>query len=139
MEAIGARACALSATDNDLRKLRHHLKDLEAAFDTNDIVDVLRATTEFYETLFKSGGKTVAWTIIQQLNARINSLRSMTFMSPGRAKKFLNEMHNILSAVEARNASEAEQACVAHVKKAHRVALAVFDARNESPAPRARL
>ena len=57
---------------------------IERAFDAGDLRAVLEATTDFYETMFLSAGKSVAWTIVQSLNARISHLRMATIGSAGR-------------------------------------------------------
>ena len=127
LETIGARACAEHASETDLKQMQRQLKGIEAAFKSNSKRDLLAATTKFYKTMFMSGGKAVAWAIIQRLNGRINSLRGMTFMSTGRANDSMNEMQDIFSAIEARDPDTAEKACIVHVSKACQVALSIFD------------
>jgi DNA-binding GntR family transcriptional regulator len=127
LETIGARACSQHASESDLAKLGVHLSAIETAFANANIGDVLQATTQFYKTMFTGGSKTVAWAIIQQLNARINALRGMTFMSEGRAEDSINEMRDILAAIQERNPDKAEEACVTHVRKAYQVAQTLLD------------
>ena len=122
LETLGARACAVKATAEDLAALKDHLEALEAAFARADSGAVLKATTAFYEAMFLSGGKRVAWGILQSLNARINSLRRMTFRARGRAGPSLAEMHAIYDALAAGDAERAAAACRDHVEKAARVA-----------------
>ena len=122
LETLGARACAAKATAADLAALKGHLEALQAAFSRKDGDAVLRATTSFYEAMFLSGGKNVAWGILQSLNARINSLRRMTFGASGRAGPSLAEMHAIHDALAAGDPEGAAAACRDHVEKAARVA-----------------
>ncbi|MEM7221679.1 MAG: GntR family transcriptional regulator [Pseudomonadota bacterium] len=129
LEAIGARACAEQASEQDLARLEKTYKNLEAALKKNDSRNVLRATTAFYETLFACGGKAVAWSILQSLNARITSLRRMTMASMGRDRDSLKEMRAIMTALRARDPERAEAACRAHVDKATAVAAAIFEAK----------
>ena len=128
LEAIGARACAEQASDDDLKRLAKHLKSLEAAFKKNDSRAILNATSAFYETMFACGGKDVAWSMLQSLNARITSLRRMTVTSEDRAETSLDEMRAILAALASRDADRAEAACRDHVRSAAAVATAIFAA-----------
>ncbi len=126
LEVIGARACAEQASDADVKLLQRHLEGIELAYRNNDKRGLMTATTEFYRVMFASGGKDVAWTILHRLDARINTLRGMTSESIGRAEASIDEMRNIFSAILARDPGAAEKACVAHIKKAHEVALAIL-------------
>ena len=72
-------------------------------------------TTEFYEVLFACAGKSVAWDVVQSLNASINHLRAMTISTPGRDKIAIQEMRRILEAIGRRDAEAAHQASLDHV------------------------
>ena len=128
LEAIGARACAERASDKDLERLAKKLKSLEVAFGKSDGRAIQNATTAFYEAMFEVGGKSIAWSILQSLNARVTSLRRMTITSKGRAEASLNEMKAIMSALSARDPDRAERACREHVRNAAAVAAAIFEA-----------
>jgi DNA-binding GntR family transcriptional regulator len=125
LEAIAARACAESAPAEAVADLDGALERIERGFAAGDLRAVLAATTAFYETLFLSGGKTVAWTIVQSLNARISHLRVATLGSPGRGSTGPAEMRRIVEAVRARDADAAEAACLEHVAQAARIASAL--------------
>ncbi|PWC37622.1 GntR family transcriptional regulator [Azospirillum sp. TSO35-2] len=126
LEAAAARACAERATDADFARLGVALEEIQAGYERHDIKQILDATTRFYEVMFLSGGKDVAWGIVQTLNARITYLRAMTISSAGRNKKGPEEMAQILAALRLRDADQAEATCLAHVKKAGEIALKVL-------------
>ena len=128
LEAIGARAAAASASDRDLAQLESKIERLEAAFARGDSRAILDATSDFYETMFLSGGKEVAWSILKSLNTRVTSLRRMTVTSQGRAVDSLAEMHAILDGLRSRDPARAEAACREHVRKAAAVARKLFQA-----------
>ena len=131
LEGAAARACAESASTEDLARLEAALGSIQAGYERHDIKRILDATTRFYEIMFLSGGKTVAWSIVQSLNARITHLRAMTISSLGRNTKGPEEMAGILDALRARDTARAEKACLAHVKEAGNIALRVL--RDEMP------
>lgn len=122
LEALAARACALHATAEDLDRLAAAMERIEHAFEAGDLRAVLDATTDFYEIMFLSAGKTVAWTIVQSLNARISHLRMATLGSAGRQSTGPAEMRRIVDAIRARDAEAAEAACLDHVNQAARIA-----------------
>lgn len=122
IESLAARACAEAIDADGITRLEQALVALETAFDERDMRAVMKHTTRFYEVLFLAGGKAVAWGVVQNLNARINQLRSMTLSSPGRAKTGPGEMRAIFEAIKARDADAAELASRIHVQRAHAIA-----------------
>lgn len=138
LEALAARACAENASAEAIVDLERALERIEHGFAVNDLRAVLAATTAFYEILFLSAGKTVAWTMVRSLNARISHLRMATLSSPGRGSSGPAEVRRIVDAIRARDAEAAEAACLEHVDRAAQIALTLTrppDARPESPGP----
>ena len=123
LEALAAKACAKSASERDIARLGRTLDRIAAAYERGDPALVLRATTEFYEALFTSSGKLVAWEVVRSLNARVNFLRAMTISTPGRSKSGVAEMRRIIDAISARDADAAYAASIDHVQAAAKLAL----------------
>ncbi|QKC81683.1 GntR family transcriptional regulator [Mesorhizobium sp. NZP2077] len=122
LEGIAARACALSATGEQLATLERALADLFEAWASGTPPAVMRATTKFYEALFEAADKRVAWEIVSGLNVRINQLRSMTIVSTNRREAAIAEMNEIMDAIRARKPEEAEAAARRHVESAWQIA-----------------
>ncbi|ESX08945.1 GntR family transcriptional regulator [Mesorhizobium sp. M1148] len=122
LEGIAARACALSATGEQLATLEGALADLFDAWASAMPTAVMRATTKFYEALFEAADKRVAWEIVSGLNVRINQLRSMTIHSENRREPAITEMNEIMDAIRARKPDEAEAAARRHVESAWQIA-----------------
>jgi len=122
LEGIAARACALSATSEQVATLERALADLFEAWASGTPPAVMRATTKFYEALFEAADKRVAWEIVSGLNVRINQLRSMTIVSANRREAAIAEMNDIMSAIRARKPEEAEAAARRHVESAWQIA-----------------
>ena len=115
LEGEAARFCALKASDDDVRLLTQAIDRIEQAFAQASPRDVLKATTDFYELLFACANKSVAWHVVQSLNARINHLRAMTIATPGRDRAAISEMRRILKAIERKDGDAAYAASVDHV------------------------
>ena len=122
LEGIAARACALSATGEQLATLERALADLFEAWASGTPPAVMRATTKFYEALFEAADKRVAWEIVSGLNVRINQLRSMTIVSTNRREAAIAEMNEIMDAIRSRKPEEAEAAARRHVESAWQIA-----------------
>ncbi|MGD9945495.1 MAG: GntR family transcriptional regulator [Burkholderiaceae bacterium] len=117
LEGHAARQCAQHASTADLERLDELNRRTQAAFDRNNLHQVMLRTTAFYEALFAAAGMSVAWEVVRSLNARINRLRSMTIASPGRREEVAEEMQRIVDAMRRRDADGAQQASVAHLKR----------------------
>ncbi|RWN49574.1 MAG: GntR family transcriptional regulator [Mesorhizobium sp.] len=122
LEGIAARACALSATGEQLATLEGALADLFDAWASATPPAVMRATTKFYEALFEAADKRVAWEIVSGLNVRINQLRSMTIASTNRREAAIAEMNEIMDAIRAHKPEAAEAAARRHVESAWKIA-----------------
>lgn len=126
LESAAAHAAALHATPAAIGAMRAALEDIKAAYAAGNHHAVILSTTRFYEAMFASGGKTVAWEVAQRLNSRISWLRSMTISSPGRATSGPAQMEKIFAAIESRQPDAAAAACKEHVAKAASIAQALL-------------
>ena len=116
LEADAAMAFALSATEAQLDKLRAVLHNIESAFKKKLPNLVLKETNAFYEVMFISAGKTVAWEVVLRLTARITHLRALTIATPDRDKHAIAEMRRILKALENHDGPPASAASIEHIQ-----------------------
>lgn len=100
---------------------------IEAAFAQHDHASVLSETTRSYEVMFAAGRESVAWSVVQSLNARINRLRAITITititSRERSSSGPAEMRRLLDAIRERQPEAAQQAAETHVRQAAALAL----------------
>jgi DNA-binding GntR family transcriptional regulator len=122
LEGIAAKACATSATDDQIALLDAALARLLEAWASGVPAEVMRATASFYEVLFEAADKRIAWEIVTGLNVRINQLRSMTILSQNRREPAIAEMHAIMDAIRSRKPEAAEAAARRHVETAWQIA-----------------
>ncbi|MBV8914893.1 MAG: GntR family transcriptional regulator [Acetobacteraceae bacterium] len=127
LEAEAARAAAVNAQEADIARLVEANRATQAAFAGGTGRDVLRATTEFYELLFAIAGKSVAWQLVQGLNARINYLRAMTISRPNRSVDANAEMVRIIEAIARKDGKAAAKASFDHVEKVKRLAMSMLE------------
>lgn len=122
IEVLATRACAERIGARDLERLETALASIDTAFKDVDLMRLLEETTRFYAIIFTGAGKTVAWQVFRNLNARINQLRAVTLSSEGRSKTGPAEMRRILKAIREHDPDAAERACREHVAHAHDIA-----------------
>ena len=122
LEANAASAAAQGANDLDIARMEQALADIGGAYAAQNFSGVLEASTRFYETMFKAGGKSVSWEMVQRLNGRISRLRAMTIASSGRNKSGPAQMRKIVEAIRARDPEAAHRACLEHVQRASTIA-----------------
>jgi DNA-binding GntR family transcriptional regulator len=72
--------------------------------------------------MFQTGGKPVAWDMVQRLNGRISQLRAMTIASAGRNTSGPAQMRKIVEAIRRHDAEGAAKACREHVERAAAIA-----------------
>ena len=124
LEAEAAKAAARAASPSDVAQLKLANQAIQSAFSTGEGRAILKATTNFYELLFRIADKPVAWQVVQGLNARINHLRAMTVAQPRRAEDANSEMLRIISAIENGDGEAAARASYEHVDLVKRLAIA---------------
>jgi DNA-binding GntR family transcriptional regulator len=124
LEGHAAAACALRRDDNAIVSMAGNLRHIAAAFARDDFRAVIEETGLFYSTMFHAAGATVAWSIVNSLNARINRLRVITISSKQRGTAAPGEMHRLLDAIRAQQPEAAEAAAQAHVQTAKAIAMA---------------
>lgn len=126
LEGYAGRGCATSATPEQLQAIRAAAQALEAAAAQGGEA-LVRAKTAFYDRLLEACGNAVVRQLLTGLHNRITLLRRTSMQQPGRLPRSLREIRLICSRIEARDPDGAERACVAHVRSAAQVALAVLE------------
>lgn len=122
LEGEAAMACALHADASTVADLACCIDRIQHAFEAQDHQSVKALTTAFYERMFVAGKKHVAWEIVQSLTARINRLRALTIASDDRGRQAVDEMRQILAAIETGNGAVAREAAIAHVDRVAEIA-----------------
>lgn len=128
-----AYSFTIRASEDEIEELAASVRALHDPDIEASQQNVLQAKNGFYEVLFAGSGNHVLAQMLQQLNNRVTMLRRMTLASPGRFKKTVAELDEIVEAIRRRDAEEASRLCRAHVERAGAIALASFSADGQSP------
>ncbi|MDQ0457833.1 GntR family transcriptional regulator [Rhizobium paknamense] len=126
LEGMAARLCAERRDAQDIAALEEALAGIRNAYDGQDMAGVLANTTAFYQRLFNSVGRHVAWGVVSLLTVRINHLRSMTIKTERRNVDGPAQMEKIIDAIRKGDGEAAEKAARDHVKAASAIAEALL-------------
>ncbi|HXP74718.1 MAG TPA: GntR family transcriptional regulator [Stellaceae bacterium] len=122
LEGSAAAASARLADAADVALLERAIHELREASAKGDPRLSMRAANKFYQQMFAISRKSVAWSVVEALNLRINALRTMTVTTPGRQRIALREMERMFRAIASGDAKAARAAAVEHVEEAAAVA-----------------
>ncbi|MCF1466136.1 GntR family transcriptional regulator [Agrobacterium vitis] len=126
LEGMAARLCAERGDPAIVTGLSGALDAIKDGYARQDMAEVLKETTRFYETLFTRIDRQIAWGVVRQMTVRINHLRSMTIKTDGRATEGPAQMQRIVEAIRNGDGPAAEQAAIDHVQRASSIAVAVL-------------
>lgn len=136
LEGMAARLCAQRGDAVVITRLNEALQAIRNAYGRNDMAEVLDRTTAFYEALFASVERHIAWGVVKLMIVRINHLRSMTIKTDGRSVEGPAQMQRIVDAIRDGDGDAAERAAIDHVNRAAAIAHAVLTAQPvTAPAP----
>ncbi|MCU1694945.1 MAG: GntR family transcriptional regulator [Mycobacterium sp.] len=121
LEGLAGRLFAERADDSDRRALRLAVIRVEEAVDDNR--QMVKAKTQFYDALVAGGGNVELKQLLETINRRVISVRSISLSKPGRPKESVDEVRAICDAAVAGDADLAEKLCRQHVENAAAAAL----------------
>lgn len=123
LEGLAAELFAEHATDQHHAALKIALDGVRTAYETGDVLARLSAKNRFYDCLIEGSGNDALGNSLHMLNSRAMILRGRSLQMPDRSKKSLEELENLISALGARNAKEARDLAVYHVRQAAKTML----------------
>lgn len=130
LEGMAARLCAERNDPAIVSALEKSLHGIRQSYHEKNMSGVLTHTSAFYQTLFSSVERTVAWGIVNLLTVRINHLRSMTIKTESRNIDGPAQMEKIIEAIRKGDGEAAYQAAMKHVASASAIAEAVLSAQS---------
>jgi len=115
LEGSAARFAAENASAADLEAIRH----AAATFDSQmDATALARANTLFHESIYQAARSDYLLRMLKDLNDSLALLPRTTFQIAERSSEVRHEHAAIVSAIESRNADQAEHAAREHIHKA---------------------
>ena len=124
LESRAARLCAERATPTQKRQLTRALARVEAAYDSGSLAEELEAKDQFYEAIHKGANNAVIASLLRTVHARTQMLRGYSLQTPGRMRKSLEELQQMVEAIERGDGDLAYEIASLHVQNAGAAALA---------------
>ena|SRR5258705_1749702 len=100
------------------------MQDIDEAYQQADKRALLRAKNQFYDVLLHGCGNTAIAPLLLSLHDRVSFLRSLSLSQPGRPAKSVEEVRQILRAIEQHDPERAALECRIHVENPAKAALA---------------
>ncbi|MGF1619371.1 MAG: GntR family transcriptional regulator [Rhodomicrobiaceae bacterium] len=126
LEGLASRLFAENATPAHQKALREAFEEVKRAYRSNDPIVRIQAKNRFYECLVEGSGNEVLGNLLGMLNARSMLLRATSLAEPGRAKKSLAELSELMNALMSGDADAALDASRRHVHAAAAAALGLM-------------
>ena len=129
LEGLVARLATKNMDDKTLRGLRGCLQRVEATpEEARQPMQYTRAEEDFHALLLEVCGNQMLKNMMEVVNGHLRLIRIRTVVLPGRAKKSVQEHHQILKAVERGDADLAEEVMRKHVASVRNDALRNIEA-----------
>lgn len=139
LETLVVRRFVENASAAQVKALRAALEEYAKVTRADHHIRTLLSVKDgLYEVLFDGAGNDSVRSILTSLQGRVRLLRATSLSQPGRAVRALEELTDLVEAIEARDTEGAVRACLRHVGKAadtglHSLTLNI-DARDEDAA-----
>lgn len=125
LEELACRLYAERATDEGIAALQRCMQGIEEAYQQEgDERVLLQAKNQFYDVLLRGCGNVTIAPLLLSLRDRVSFLRSLSLSQPGRPVQSVEEVRQILQAIEQRDPEKAATACREHVRNAAKAAMA---------------
>lgn len=131
LEGLACRLFAEHATDEQRQALKDAFQDLQIAAKRPDPNNRLRAKNAFYACLFEGARNEALGMCLYMLNSRVTLLRATSLKAPGRIRKSLAELADLLDALMARDGDRACELGRHHVRMAAGAAIAQLSAEEQ--------
>lgn len=115
LEGLAASLAAEQATPEQLLALRHLVTQMEHTLSADDLLGLLPLASRFHRMVIEAAKQAVVAQLLDMLHAPLIRHQFRIILVPGRKAAALAEFRDILSCLEKRDASGAEQAMRHHM------------------------
>ena len=129
LEGLVARLASENMDEKTLEKLRKALEKVSAIPEKDrELINYTRSEVEFHSLLLGASNNRMLKNMMEIVNAHLQIIRLRTVVLPERAQKTVTEHHQILKAIEKRDADAAEELMRRHIRSVREVALKNIEA-----------
>jgi DNA-binding GntR family transcriptional regulator len=121
LEQLAVRNFVERASEETVARLRQTSDAFAAATVAGeDTRTLLRTKDAFYDVLLEGAGNNAIRSILGSLQARVRMLRAASMSNSDRGNSVIDEIDELVAAIEARDADAAAVACAKHLSKAEK-------------------
>ncbi|MFT6582285.1 MAG: GntR family transcriptional regulator [Alphaproteobacteria bacterium] len=117
MEGLAAKLFVQNADDYAMTKLEVVVAKIRNAVAADNEAEMLAAKSSLYDVLAEGCGNSVASDQLRQIRAQVTLLRGVTLSERERVAESLNEVEDMLKAIQARDGEKAWASAVTHIEK----------------------
>jgi GntR family transcriptional regulator, trigonelline degradation regulator len=128
LEALAASRFAVSASDDQIRRLLEATDRYERMARVGDLSEIVARKDDLYAVLLDGANNSVVRQVLDSLRGRIAYLRATSLRRPNRAEEAAQEVRTIVDAIARRDAEAAWELSRWHVARAASAALEVLAA-----------
>jgi DNA-binding GntR family transcriptional regulator len=132
LDGLAARLAAHSIRASEMQSLRWLKEQAAEAASKKDYGRMLDVHIQFHEDVARASGNGMLLEMMQQIHDRVRRFPTTTFSHPGRAAEALEEHEALLSALERRDADEAERLARVHMSRAMQARVAMIQRGTDS-------
>lgn len=118
LEGLASSLAATRVTKNDLSRLTEVVENAEFSIGNNDVERIKELDTVFHSIIYEASGSRFLSRTLSELHKKIKAYRKRSLGVPGRLEKSAREHREILEAIKAGEASEADRLTSLHVQRA---------------------
>jgi DNA-binding GntR family transcriptional regulator len=127
LEGLAAELFAKYATEAQRMALDRSFAELKVALMHGDPVQRINAKNQFYDRLVEGTGNEALGDTLRLLNSRVTLLRATSLQAAGRIKSSIEELEDLMVALNAKDSMVARALAVRHVRNAAQAALEQLD------------
>ena len=135
LEGLASAIAAEKIRDEGIRTLRESLELSEFymnRIDSGDTDRLKELDSTFHETIYKATDNRLLCKTLSELHRKVKIYRKRSLSVPGRLKCSILEHREILEAIEARNATEADRLTSLHIERALENLIYAFETEKKS-------
>ncbi len=118
LEGLAGSAAAKKISGSDLEDLRDSVELSEFYIRKKDAEHLKELDTKFHEIIYRASANPRLDKILSELHRNVRVYRKLSLSVSNRLEKSVEEHREILSAIEAGNAEEADRLMTSHIRKA---------------------
>lgn len=118
LEGLAARYAAERITDKEIKEMEEVLALTEFYVSREDINELKGLDHKFHEIMYKATDSKILNHVLSDFHDYIQNARKTSIATPGRAKRLLQEHHDIYEAIKQRDADQAEKLLNQHIANA---------------------